>query len=147
MNILVTGSHGYIGSVMIPMLIAEGHTVAGLDSDLYEQCTYGRWDQQIPARRRDLRDIEASDLEGFEAVVHLAALSNDPLGDLNPGITYEINHVASVRLARLAKSVGVTRFVFSSSCSNYGAAGENTVDEESALNPVTHCTPCVNDFG
>jgi len=137
MNVLVTGSRGYIGSVMIPMLIAEGHTVTGLDSDLYEQCTYGDWDQHIPTIRKDLRDVEVADLKGFEAVVHLAALSNDPLGDLSPGITYEINHVASVRLARLAKSVGVTRFVFSSSCSNYGAAGEKIVDEESALNPVT----------
>jgi len=137
MNVLVTGSHGYIGSVMIPMLIAEGHTVTGLDSDLYEQCTYGDWDQHIPTARKDLRDVDAADLEGFEAVVHLAALSNDPLGDLSPNITYEINHLASFRLARLAKSVGVTRFVFSSSCSNYGAAGDTIVDEESSLNPVT----------
>jgi nucleoside-diphosphate-sugar epimerase len=137
MRVLVTGHNGYIGTVLVPMLIAAGHEVTGLDSDLYEQCTFGDGIQDIPSLKRDIRDVEASDLNGLDAVIHLAGLSNDPLGDLNPGLTYEINHAASVRLARLAKEAGVTRFIFSSSCSNYGAAGENWVNEESELNPVT----------
>lgn len=139
MRVLVTGHKGYIGTVMVPALIAEGHEVAGLDSDLYRRCTFGDEDriQDIPELKKDIRDVEPSDLEGFDAVIHLAGLSNDPLGDLNPQLTYEINHAASVRLARLAKMVGVTRFIFSSSCSNYGAAGEDWVNEESGLNPVT----------
>ncbi len=96
-----------------------------------------RWDQNIPTILKDVRDIQASDLDGFDAVVHLAALSNDPLGNLNPQLTYDINHLASVRLAGLCKQRGVSRFVFASSCSNYGAAGDNLVDETSSLNPVT----------
>jgi nucleoside-diphosphate-sugar epimerase len=139
MRVLVTGHEGYVGTVMVPMLIEAGHDVVGLDSDLYERCTFGDGDgmQDIPELKKDIRDVEASDLAGFEAVIHLAGLSNDPLGDLNPELTYEINHAASVRLARLAKGVGVTRFIFSSSCSNYGAAGEGWVNEGSAFNPVT----------
>ncbi len=133
MRVLVTGHNGYVGTVMVPMLVAAGHEVVGLDSNFYEDVTFGSADgvQSIPALRKDVRDVEASDLEGFDAIIHLAALSNDPLGDLNPELTYEINHVASVRLARLAKEVGVTRFIFSSSCSNYGAAGEDWLNEES----------------
>jgi nucleoside-diphosphate-sugar epimerase len=122
---------------MAPMLLAEGHDVVGLDTDFYEHCTFGIWKQDIHTIRKDLRDVTASDLEGFDAVIHLAALSNDPLSNLNPALTYEINHSASVRLAELAKSVGVGRFLFSSSCSNYGSAGDNLVNEDSALNPVT----------
>lgn len=139
MRVLVTGHKGYIGTVLMPMLIAEGHDVVGLDSDLYRQCTFGDGDgiQNIPALEKDIRDVEASDLDGFDALIHLAGFSNDPLGDLNPELTYEINHAASVRLARLAKEVGIPRFIFSSSCSNYGAAGDDFVNEESALNPVT----------
>jgi len=139
MRVLVTGHKGYIGTVLVPMLIAKGHDVVGLDSDLYEQCTFGDGDgiQNIPELKKDIRDVDLSDLDGFEAVIHLAGFSNDPLGDLNPELTYEVNHAASVRLARLAKEVGTTRFIFSSSCSNYGAAGENWVDEQSELNPVT----------
>jgi nucleoside-diphosphate-sugar epimerase len=136
-RVLLTGSRGYIGAVMAPMLLAEGHDVVGLDTDFYEQCTFGEWKQDIQTIRKDLRDVAASDLEGFDAVVHLAALSNDPLGNLNPGLTYEINHSASVRLAELAKFVGVSHFLFSSSCSNYGSAGDNLVNEDSTLNPVT----------
>jgi nucleoside-diphosphate-sugar epimerase len=121
------------------MLVAAGHEVVGLDSDLYEQSTFG--DAQrltpIPTIKKDVRDVEQSDLEGFEAVIHLAGLSNDPLGDLNPELTYEINHLGTLHLARLAKRAGVTRFIFSSSCSNYGAAGDNWVTEDSAFNPVT----------
>jgi nucleoside-diphosphate-sugar epimerase len=137
MRVLLTGHSGYIGAVLAPMLVAAGHDVVGLDNNLFEQCTFGSEPQAIPAIRKDIREVYAADLVGFEAVMHLAGLSNDPLGDLNPKLTYEINHLASVRLARLAKEVGVTRFIFSSSCSNYGAAGENLVDEEAVFNPVT----------
>jgi nucleoside-diphosphate-sugar epimerase len=137
MRVLVTGHLGYIGTVMVPMLLAEGYDVVGLDSDLYGECTFGDGIKATPELRKDIRDVEASDLKGFDAVIHLAGLSNDPLGDLNPTLTYDINHVASVRLARLAKDVGVQRFIFSSSCSNYGAGGENLLTEESAFNPVT----------
>jgi nucleoside-diphosphate-sugar epimerase len=135
--VLVTGNRGYIGSVMVPMLGTEGFEVIGLDSDLYERCTFGEWTDRVQTIRKDIRDVESSDLKGFGAVIHLAALSNDPLGDLNPEITYEINHHASVRLAQLAKSAGVPRFVFSSSCSNYGAAGDVLMNEDSPLKPVT----------
>jgi nucleoside-diphosphate-sugar epimerase len=137
MRVLVTGNKGYIGTILVPMLVAEGHFVVGLDSDLYEQCTYGNGIADIPEIRKDVRDVESSDLEGFDAVLHLAGLSNDPLGDLDPSLTFEINYLASVRLARLAKQVGVPRFVFSSSCSNYGAAGENMVSEDAEFKPVT----------
>jgi nucleoside-diphosphate-sugar epimerase len=122
---------------MLPKLLAAGHKVVGIDSDLYERCTFGTWDPAVTDIRKDIRDIEVSDLDGFDAVVHLAALSNDPLGDLNPALTDEINHVASVRLARKARQAGVRRFVFSSSCSNYGAGGEDLLDERSPFNPVT----------
>lgn len=137
MRVLVTGHKGYIGTVMAPMLMARGHDVVGLDSDLYERCTFGGPVCDVPDMRKDIRDVEASDLKGFDAVIHLAGLSNDPLGDLDPRLTFEINHVATVRLGSLAKEVGITRFVFSSSCSNYGAAGENMVNEESPLHPLT----------
>lgn len=137
MRVLVTGHKGYIGTVMVPMLQAHGHQVVGLDSDLYRDCTFGELIQEIPEINKDVRDVAAADLEGFEAVIHLAGLSNDPLGDLNPTLTYEINHEASVHLARCAKAMGVTRFLFSSSCSIYGAAGEQFVSEEGQLNPVT----------
>jgi nucleoside-diphosphate-sugar epimerase len=119
------------------MLLAKGHEVVGLDSDLFERSTFGEGLPEIPEIKKDIRDVEASDLEGFDAVLHLAGLSNDPLGNLNPDLTYEINHLASVRLAKLAKQVGVERFIFSSSCSNYGAGGEDWLTEESAFNPVT----------
>jgi nucleoside-diphosphate-sugar epimerase len=119
------------------MLVAEGKQVVGLDSDLYERCTFGNSVPVVPGIRKDIRDVEASDLEGFDAIIHLAALSNDPLGNLNPALTYEINHQASVRLARLAKESGVPRFLFSSSCSTYGAAGDEVLTEEAKFNPVT----------
>ncbi|MEK7671159.1 MAG: SDR family oxidoreductase [Bacteroidota bacterium] len=137
MRVLVTGHSGYIGTVLVPMLIEEGHEVVGLDSDFFRRCTFGDGIVEIPEFRKDVRDVEASDLEGFDAVLHLAGLSNDPLGDLNPTLTYEINHLASVRLAKLAKQVGIERFIFSSSCSYYGASGDNWLNEESAFNPVT----------
>jgi nucleoside-diphosphate-sugar epimerase len=137
MRVLVTGHRGYIGTAMVPMLLAAGHDVVGLDSELFEACAFTTDHPGVPSRNQDVRDVEPADLAGFDAVVHLAGLSNDPLGDLNPDITYEINHAASIRLARLAKDAGVRRFLFSSSCSNYGAAGDNLVNEEAALRPVT----------
>jgi nucleoside-diphosphate-sugar epimerase len=138
MRILVTGDKGYIGTVLVPMLIAEGHEVVGLDSDLYQRCTFGDGLPENKTVRKDLRDVEAADLEGFDAVMHLAALSNDPLGNLNPDLTYDINYHASVKLAKLAKQVGVPRYIFSSSCSTYGAAsGDQMLTEEADFNPVT----------
>jgi len=139
MKVLLTGHLGYIGTVMTPMLIAAGHRVTGCDSDLYERCTYsyGGRITDIPALRKDIRDLEWRDLAGFDAVVHLAALSNDPLSDLNRDATYAINHRGSVRLAELAKRAGVRRFVMASSCSNYGLAGDDMIDETGELNAVT----------
>ncbi len=137
MRVLVTGSRGYIGSVMVPLLMAEGHQVTGIDTDFYENCTFGEWKDPIRTVRKDVRETVVDDFKGLDAVIHLAALSNDPLGDINPDLTYDINHLASVRIARLAKEAGVQRFVFASSCSNYGAAGDNFVNETSDLNPVT----------
>jgi nucleoside-diphosphate-sugar epimerase len=139
MKVLVTGHLGYIGTVLTPMLISAGHKVTGIDSDLYSRCTYepGGDICEVPTIRKDVRDVEVSDLTGFDAVLHLAALSNDPLGNLKPGLTDEINHQASVRIAELAKRAGVRRFVFASSCSNYGQAGEDMIDETGELNPVT----------
>jgi nucleoside-diphosphate-sugar epimerase len=136
-RILITGHKGYIGTVMAPLIADAGHEVVGLDSDLFEQCTFGLPPHEFPSIRKDLRDVGVSDLEGFDAVIHLAGLSNDPLGNLNPELTYEINYHASVRLARLAKEVGVQRFLFSSSCSTYGAAGDKILDENADFNPVT----------
>ena len=139
MLVLVTGHLGYIGTVLTPMLVNAGHKVTGLDSDLYSRCTYAAGGEicEVATIRKDVRDVEAADLVGFDAVLHLAALSNDPLGNLKPGLTDEINHRASVRIAELAKRAGVRRFVLASSCSNYGQAGEEMVDETGALNPVT----------
>ena len=139
MLVLVTGHLGYIGTVLTPMLVKAGHKVTGLDSDLYSRCTYAAGGEicEVATIRKDVRDVEAADLAGFDAVLHLAALSNDPLGNLKPGLTDEINHRASVRIAELAKRAGVRRFVLASSCSNYGQAGEEMIDETGALNPVT----------
>jgi nucleoside-diphosphate-sugar epimerase len=142
LKVLVTGNNGYIGTVMVPMLQTEGFEVTGLDSDLFSSCVFGNPSvtgaiAEIPYLRKDIRDIDRSDLVGFDSVVHLCALSNDPLGNLNPRVTYEINHEASVRLAELAKSAGVERFVLSSSCSVYGASTEPIVDEETEPKPVT----------
>lgn len=137
MRILVTGHQGYIGTVLAPLLAGQGHQVVGLDSDLYSECSFREDPREFPTIRKDLRDIELSDLEGFDAMVHLAGLSNDPLGDLNPELTYEINFRASVRLAALGKQCGVSRFLFSSSCSTYGAAGDKILNEDAEFNPVT----------
>jgi nucleoside-diphosphate-sugar epimerase len=139
MRVLVTGHLGYIGTVLTSMLVHAGHEVVGLDSDLYARCTFSHGGEicHVPTVQKDTRDVQIDDLYGFDAVLHLAALSNDPLGNLEPGLTNEINHRASVRIADLAKKAGVHRFVFASSCSNYGQAGEEMIDETGALNPVT----------
>ena len=142
MNVLVTGHKGYIGTIAVPILQAEGHNVTGLDNDLFEGCNFGDKSisgeiNNVPYLRKDIRDVEVSDLKGVDAVVHLCALSNDPLGNLNPEITFEINYEASVKIAKLAKQAGAQRFIFMSSCSVYGAAGADMVNEESELNPVT----------
>jgi nucleoside-diphosphate-sugar epimerase len=139
MKVLITGHRGYIGAVMVPMFLAAGHKVTGLDSDLYERCAFaGAPDlTPVPTLLKDIRDVTREDLKGFDAIVHLAALSNDPLGDLNSEVTADINHKASVRLATLAKQAGVKRFVFASSCSNYGLSGDGLIAEDGALNPVT----------
>jgi nucleoside-diphosphate-sugar epimerase len=139
MKVLITGHEGYLGAVVAPFLEDHGHDVVGLDSGLFAEARFGDDSRlrRVPALRRDLRAVEPGDLAGFEAVVHLAGLSNDPLGDLDPRLTVEINETASIRLARLAKAAGVERFLFSSSCSNYGAAGDDFLDETAPLNPVT----------
>ena len=122
---------------MVPLLLAAGHDVVGFDSNLYEGSTFCAGIKPIPELKKDIRDVTPSDLEGFEAILHLAGLSNDPLGNLNPALTHEINYAASVRLAQLAKAAGANRFIFSSSCSNYGAGGEDWLDENSPFNPIT----------
>jgi nucleoside-diphosphate-sugar epimerase len=137
MRVLVTGHKGYIGTVLTKMLLSEGHQVVGFDSDLFAECTFGEPPVEVPFFHKDLRDVEVSDLRGMDAVMHLAGLSNDPLGNLNADLTYDINHHASVRLARMAKEAGVTRYIFSSSCSTYGAAGDKILDETAEFNPVT----------
>jgi nucleoside-diphosphate-sugar epimerase len=137
MRVLITGHNGYIGSVLAPFVRAAGHEVVGLDSFLFEGSTFGDDSVRIDGMRMDLRDVQVSDLEGFDAIMHLAALSNDPVGDLNPECTSEINHLGSVRLARVAKEAGVGRLIFASSCSLYGIAGDEMLTETAAFNPIT----------
>ena len=138
MRVLVTGHNGYIGVVLTSVLQAAGHEVVGLDSYLYETCDFGSAPaDEVEAIRMDVRDVGPEHLEGFDAVCHLAGLSNDPLGDLAPGITDEINHQAAVTLGRAARDAKVGRFLFSSSCSVYGASPGEMVDEHAPLNPVT----------
>jgi nucleoside-diphosphate-sugar epimerase len=138
MRVLVTGHNGYIGTLLVPLFQQAGHDVVGLDSDLFAPCVFGEPLAEIDSIRKDVRDVEVSDLEGFDAVVHLAAVCNDPIGDLNPQTTYDINQIASARLAEKAKQAGASRFVFFSSCSLYGKAdGEDALDEQAAFSPVT----------
>lgn len=137
MRVLVTGHEGYIGARLVPLLQAAGHEVSGLDAGFFAGCDFGPPLASIPQVRKDLRDVVAADLDGCEAVIHLAAISNDPVGQLNPELTYAVNHRASVRLAEAAKAAGVSLFLFSSSCSLYGAAGDGPVDEKAAFQPVT----------
>jgi nucleoside-diphosphate-sugar epimerase len=137
MRILLTGHKGYIGVVLTQMLLEKEHEVHGLDSDLFSRCTFGAPPSIIPETCKDIRDVELDDVKGYDAILHLAGLSNDPLGYLNPKLTAEINHHASVHIAQLAIEAGVKRFIFSSSCSNYGAASDELLREDSDLNPVT----------
>ncbi|MCM6772184.1 SDR family oxidoreductase [Nocardia sp. CDC159] len=137
MRVLLTGHQGYLGTVMAPVLTAAGHEVTGLDIGYFADCVLGDAPADPPGRTVDLREVSEEQLAGFDAVVHLAALSNDPLGALAPRITYDINYHASVRLARLAKRAGVRRFLYASTCSVYGAAGDGLVGEEAPLRPLT----------
>ncbi|MGH7837113.1 MAG: NAD-dependent epimerase/dehydratase family protein [Candidatus Binataceae bacterium] len=136
-RVLVTGHAGYIGAVMTPMLRHEGFAVTGLDTFFFAGCDLGELGNPIPELRLDLRDVRAADLAGFDAIIHLGALSNDPLGDLQPDLTWEINHLASVALARAARAAGVRRFLYSSSCSIYGASGSEPLTEEAPFAPLT----------
>jgi len=137
MKVLVTGHRGYIGSVLLPLLLARDHEVHGLDTDLFRACTFDGVLPEVPEVIADVRDLTAEHVEGFDAIIHLAGLSNDPLGDYNPNLTEDINHQGSVRLARLAKEARVERFLFASSCSNYGGGGQDFLDENATFNPVT----------
>jgi nucleoside-diphosphate-sugar epimerase len=136
-RLLLTGHRGYIGTILATKLLDEGYEVIGLDNGLFEDCNFGPPPTPVPTIRKDIRDVELKDLAGFDAVLHLAGLSNDPLGDLNPELTYEINHLASVKLAHLARQAGVKRFLFSSSCSTYGSAGDDLIAENAEFRPVT----------
>lgn len=137
MRVLVTGHNGYIGTVLVPMLLERGHQVAGLDTDYFASCLFTGSLPEVPQLQKDIRDLEADDVRGFDAVIHLAGLSNDPLGDYKPNLTGEINEQAAVHLAQLAKAAGARRFLFASSCSNYGAGGLDFLDEQAPFNPVT----------
>jgi nucleoside-diphosphate-sugar epimerase len=137
MKVLVDGDRGYIGAVLVPLLQSAGHEVVGLDIGWYDGCDFGDQPSGYEQRTGDIRDVTPEDLEGFDAVVHLAAISNDPMGHLNPEATYDVNAHGAVHVARMAKQAGVPRFLFSSSCSLYGAAGDKPVDETGKFNPVT----------
>jgi len=137
-RVLVTGHKGYIGSVLVRHLLEAGHTVQGMDADLFERCEYGPSSPAVPYVRKDIRDAERSDFEAINAVIHLAGLCNDASGNLNPQLTHAINANGTARLAELARSAGVSRFLFSSSCSVYGAAGDALLDEHAAFHPVSH---------
>ena len=137
MRVLVTGHQGYLGTVMVPVLQAAGHDVTGLDTGFFADCVLGTTPADPPGIRADIRDVTVEQLTGFDAVIHLAALSNDPLGALAPEITHDINHHASTRLARLAKDAGVRRFLYASTCSVYGSAGDGLVAEDAPLRPLT----------
>ena len=138
MRILVTGHRGYIGSILVDLLSGAGHNVVGIDSQLYDECTFGEdTSSGVSTIHRDVRELSCSALDGIDAIAHLAGVCNDPLGDLLPQTTFDINYKATVRLAELAKASGVRRFVFSSSCSVYGAAGDEWIDERSNPNPIT----------
>jgi nucleoside-diphosphate-sugar epimerase len=137
MRVLVTGHNGYIGTVLVPMLWESGHEVVGLDTNYFASCLYTGELPKVETIAKDVRDVEAADVAGFDAIIHLAGLSNDPLGDYKPNLTEDINETAAVKLAQLAKAAGVKRFLFASSCSNYGAGGADFLDENAAFNPVT----------
>ncbi|MBG0743422.1 MAG: SDR family oxidoreductase [Cylindrospermopsis raciborskii KL1] len=143
MKILVTGTEGYLGSLLPPLLIAKGHKVIGVDTGFYKVgWLYNGTEITVKTLNKDIRNINPEDLEGVDAIVHKAELSNDPTGQLAPHITYDINHLGSVRLANLAKTMGVRRFVYMSSCSVYGIATDGDVTEESPVNPQTAYAEC-----
>jgi nucleoside-diphosphate-sugar epimerase len=137
MRVLVTGHRGFIGSLAVPLLQSAGHDVVGMDTDYYRDCTFRGELADVPSIDRDIRDARPEDLRGLDAVLHFAALSNDPLGDLDAELTYDVNHHATILLAKLARDAKVPRFLFSSSCSNYGASGDRLLDEDAPFNPVT----------
>ena len=137
MRVLVTGHNGYIGTVLVPMLLERGHQVAGLDTNYFTSCVFAGSLPEIEQVDKDIRDLSVDDLQGAEAIIHLAGLSNDPLGDYKPNLTEEINEQAAVQLARIAKAAGVHRFLFASSCSNYGTGGLDFLGEQASFNPVT----------
>lgn len=137
MKVLVTGHEGYIGQVLVPLFRRAGHEILGVDSRLFGDCDFGEAPEAVTSLSSDIRDIPDEAFDGVDAVVHLAAISNDPLGDLNPDCTYDINHRATVTVAEKAKAAGVSRFLFSSSCSLYGAQGDAPIDESADFNPVT----------
>jgi nucleoside-diphosphate-sugar epimerase len=137
MRVLVAGDRGYIGAVLMPMLLDAGHDAVGLDAGWYDGCDFGPQPTGYESRTGDIRDQRPEDLDGFDAVVNLAAISNDPVGHLNPEATYSVNAHGAAHLAQVARDAGVPRYVFSSSCSLYGAAGDGAVTEESDFNPVT----------
>src|SRR4051812_32186600 len=137
MRVLVAGDRGYIGAVLVPMMLEAGHEVVGLDAGWYDGCDFGPQPGGYESRTGDIRNQRADDVAGFDAVVNLAAISNDPVGHLNPETTYSVNAYGAAHLAQVAHEAGVPRYVFSSSCSLYGAAGDEAVTEESDFNPVT----------
>ncbi|MFN8015298.1 MAG: SDR family oxidoreductase [Acidimicrobiia bacterium] len=137
LNVLVTGNDGYIGTRLVPIFQAAGHNVKGLDNGLFHDCTFGDAPKSIETIWSDVRDVTPEMFEGIDAVVHLAGLSNDPLGDLNADLTYDINHRGTIHVAKCAKEAGVKRFAFSSSCSTYGKHGDDLLDESSSFEPVT----------
>lgn len=137
MKVLVTGHGGYIGAVLTPLLADAGHDVVGLDTGLFDACDFGPPAPPITTINKDIRDVTATDFDGVDAVVHLAALSNDPLGNVRPQLTFDINHHATLRVAEAAKQAGVERFLFASSCSLYGAGGDTLLDEDAPMAPVT----------
>lgn len=137
MKVLLSGHKGYIGAVLTPLLLERGHQVTGLDTDIYRACTFAGELTEIPTIEKDIRDVTEDDLSGFDAIVHLAGLSNDPLGDYSPDLTNEINFSASLHIAILAKRAGIPRFLYASSCSTYGASGADFLDETASFNPVT----------
>lgn len=138
MKVLVTGDRGYIGSALVPLLLKKNFKVVGLDANYFEKKTIFK--EKAPRYKkitRDIRKVKLSELKGFDAIIHLCALSNDPMGEIDPKLTEQINFKASVRLAGLAKKAGVKRFLFSSSCSIYGIAKNAIVNENSKVSPLT----------